>query len=68
MPIHRATRRAVATTLTTTLLLPAAARGQKNASSLNTGHRHDYGSRVVYLACFAFDDLMFPSIIDDEIA
>ncbi|MEM8956575.1 MAG: hypothetical protein AAGC86_02050 [Pseudomonadota bacterium] len=66
MPIHRATLRAVATTLTTTLLPPAAARGQKNASSLNTGHRRDYGSGFVYLAYFACDDLMFPILVGEQ--
>ena len=31
--------------------------------SLNTGHRRDYGSGVVYRDYFASDDLMFPALL-----
>ncbi len=34
--------------------------------SLDTGHRRDYGSGVVYRDYFASPDLMFPSIVADE--
>ncbi len=34
--------------------------------SLNTGHRRDYGSGVVYRDYFASPDLMFPTIVRDE--
>ncbi|MEM9012952.1 MAG: DUF3179 domain-containing protein [Pseudomonadota bacterium] len=32
--------------------------------SLETGHRRDYGSGVVYREYFASDDLMFPALVD----
>lgn len=34
--------------------------------SLDTGHRRDYGSGVVYRDYFASDKLMFPAIVRDE--
>ena len=34
--------------------------------SLDTGHRRDYGSGVVYRDYFASPDLMFPAIVRDE--
>ncbi|HMB48366.1 MAG TPA: DUF3179 domain-containing protein, partial [Afifellaceae bacterium] len=34
--------------------------------SLETGHRRDYGSGVVYQAYFASPDLMFPTIVRNE--
>ena len=34
--------------------------------SLNTGHRRDYGSGVVYREYFASPDLMFPAIVRNE--
>jgi hypothetical protein len=34
--------------------------------SLNTGHRRDYGSGVVYSAYFASKDLMFPTNVDQS--
>lgn len=34
--------------------------------SLNTGHRRDYGSGVVYNEYFASDDLMFPTQVDQR--
>ncbi len=34
--------------------------------SLETGHRRDYGSGVVYRDYFASPDLMFPAIVGDE--
>ncbi len=34
--------------------------------SLNTGHRRDYGSGVVYREYFASPELMFPTIVRDE--
>ena len=34
--------------------------------SLNTGHKRDYGSGVVYREYFASPDLMFPAIVRDE--
>ena len=34
--------------------------------SLQTGHRRDYGSGVVYREYFASSDLMFPTIVRDE--
>ncbi len=35
--------------------------------SLNTGHRRDYGSGVVYRAYFGSDDLMFPVNVDQSL-
>ncbi len=35
--------------------------------SLNTGHRRDYGSGVVYRDYFASPDLMFPSAVDETL-
>ncbi len=34
--------------------------------SLDTGHRRDYGSGVVYADYFASDELMFPALVGDE--
>lgn len=34
--------------------------------SLDTGHRRDYGSGVVYREYFASDDLMFPTLVDES--
>ncbi|MEE9427129.1 MAG: DUF3179 domain-containing protein [Paracoccaceae bacterium] len=34
--------------------------------SLQTGHRRDYGSGVVYNNYFASDDLMFPALVDQS--
>ncbi|MGD1881021.1 MAG: DUF3179 domain-containing protein [Paracoccaceae bacterium] len=34
--------------------------------SLNTGHRRDYGSGVVYKDYFASSDLMFPALVDQR--
>ncbi|KIC49670.1 DUF3179 domain-containing protein [Tateyamaria sp. ANG-S1] len=34
--------------------------------SLNTGHRRDYGSGVVYNDYFASPDLMFPAVVDQR--
>jgi hypothetical protein len=34
--------------------------------SLETGHRRDYGSGVVYNEYFASDDLMFPTVVDQS--
>ncbi|MHA1565293.1 MAG: DUF3179 domain-containing (seleno)protein, partial [Alphaproteobacteria bacterium] len=34
--------------------------------SLDTGHRRDYGSGVVYAAYFSSPDLMFPTVVNEE--
>ena len=34
--------------------------------SLNTGHRRDYGSGVVYNEYFSSPDLMFPALVDEK--
>ena len=34
--------------------------------SLDTGHRRDYGSGVVYRDYFASDELMFPTLVDER--
>lgn len=43
-----------------------AANPDSRVLSLNTGHRRDYGSGVVYSDYFASDDLMFPTQVDQQ--
>ena len=42
-----------------------AAHPETGVLSLDTGHRRDYGSGVVYAEYFASPDLMFPTLVDE---